>query len=170
MIPLLSAGHYLKQITSTFQGFFVLLTSTVIAMTSIQQGILVLTIAVVLDFISGCVASWTEHKQDNTTIKVYFFESGKMRLSVLKMVSYCMLIFFAWAMTILFFDKGMGLPGSTKQFKVTELVTGVCISIELWSNVENLKRSGFDIFDKIKTGSAAMWNLVKAVKNPNQDV
>lgn len=162
---LTSVLYYFKQFTSTISGFAVLLVSWIIALSSIQKGMLVLTIAVILDFISGCIASWIEHRRNNTSISVYFFESSKMRLSVLKMLSYCMFIFFAWTLTELFFDKGLGLPGSSKTFAVTEIVTGVCIAIEIWSNLENLKRSGFDVFGIIKKASSQVWSIIKAVKN-----
>src|SRR5690606_240318 len=128
------------------------------------KAIIALIVVFHLDFITGCIASWIEHKKNGDKVQVYFFESAKMRLSVVKGVTYCLLIFFAYIFSVLFFDVPIKLAGSTKHFTAVELITGVCICIEVWSNIENLKRAGFDIVGKISGTAKSVWKVVREIK------
>lgn len=164
-------AHYFAQIFvsikkgfTSITGLVTLLSSFIIALNGIQRAILALMLVFFLDLITGCIASWVEHRKNENRIKVYFFESSKMRLSVVKAISYMMLILFAWLLAGLFFDLPIGLTGSSKQFTVVELTTGACIAIEVWSNIENLKRAGFDVLGKAKSIIKQVYNFKDLLK------
>lgn len=166
---MIDAFGTLKKGLNSFGGFGVLVGSMVIGMSGMQKALLVLGIAIVIDFVTGTWASWIEYKNSGEKLdKPYFFESAKVRMSVVKAVSYALLIFFSYIFTVLFFDQPIKVLYSTKTFTAAEIVTGICIAVEFWSLIENTKRAGFDIFEKIRTGAREVWSVVKTIKHNDQ--
>jgi hypothetical protein len=160
----------LKKLFSTLQGFSIIsVVSFVIALSSIQRAIIALGLVFMLDWITGCLASWIEHKKNNTSIAVYFFETSKARLSVAKAISYGILILLSWLFTALFFDKKLDLVLSTRQYSIVELTVGVCIAIESWSNIENLKRAGFDVVGQFATLMKNIWKIKDSLNNKKDE-
>lgn len=147
------------------------LTSVFIALASLsgsKLALLFLSLALVADFVTGCWASWIECKQKEIQASVYFIESRKIRASFSKMITYGLLIAISWFLYVLFFDVLIGIPYSTKQFSLVELTIGLCISVELWSMIENMKRAGFDLIAKVQNIIKNAWQLFREVKGGGQ--
>ena len=168
--------HYLMQVPTAFKksfqslgGIATMIGGMAIGLTGMQKALIALAIVFHLDLITGCVASWIEHRNNKEKAKVYFFESSKLRLSVVKAVSYLMLILSSWLLGLLFFDMPISLYYSTKTFTPAEITTGVCIAIEIWSNIENVKRAGFDIVGKVTGIIKQVWDFKNLVKSGNNE-
>ncbi|HEY1025459.1 MAG TPA: phage holin family protein [Sphingobacteriaceae bacterium] len=167
--------HYIVQVPLSVKkslqstpGIITMIVGMEIGLSGIQKGLIALLLVFHLDLITGCIASWIEHKNSKTQTKVYFFESSKLRLSVVKAVSYIMLILCSWLLGVLFFDMPISLYHSTKTFTPAELTTGVCIAIEIWSNIENVKRAGFDVVGKFTNVVKQVWNIRNTIKSGNE--
>lgn len=134
------------------------------ALTEVKLALLILSVALIIDFITGCWASWIEFKRAKTTASVYFIESRKLRESFSKMVTYGSLIMISWGLSTAFFNTSFSLAYSSKQFTLVELTIGLCICVECWSMLENMKRAGFDLIGKIKLIIKNIWQLINAAK------
>ena len=145
-------------------GFIVVLISSFVALSSITKALIALTVMFLLDFLSGCFASWIEHKNSEEKAQVYFIESAKIRLSLVKLGAYFIIIIAGWILTELFFNETTGLVLSNKQFTYLELIVGLCIAAESWSNLENFKRAGFDIVGLLTKMAKQLWSLFRIVK------
>jgi phage-related holin len=113
---------------------------------NVEISLVVLFFAYTADFGTGLLASWTEKCTQKKRVKVYFFESAKARKSLVKAITYLMLIFFVWAFEKIFFIKKIEInEASGTQLTITVVAICACALIEILSIFENLKRSGFDI-------------------------
>jgi len=154
---------------TTAKGLVLLLISSIIALSSVQKAIITLLAVYILDFITGLIASWMEQKKSGKKIKVYFFQSSKVRMSIVKGIAYMVYIICAWFITVLVFDKNVGVMMLSKKFTIVEIVAGICIANECWSIIENFKRAGFDLIAKIKEISKQAWNLFNVVKTGKEE-
>ena len=169
-----SLGATIKKSFTSVHGVILLLGTISYSWTGLQKALVALGIAIVIDFITGIVAAYIEHRKGKKEVKTsldepiekspYFFQSGKARLTIVKAVSYSFLIFFSYIFSILFFDKPINLIWSTKTPTLTEIVTGICIAIEVWSNIENFKRMGFDLVGTVGSIAKTGWELFRKVK------
>lgn len=123
-----------------------------------------LSLALLADFITGCWASRIEAKQKGEKPSVYLIESEKMRLSFSKMITYGTLILVSWGLSIAFFNKPFQIAYSTKQFTLVEITIGLCVCVECWSMLENMKRAGFDLIGKVNVIIKNIWQLINAAK------
>lgn len=155
---------YIKDIFSSIKGVILFIISTIVAMNSLQQALMVLGIIIIVDYATGIFASWMEHKREKTPIKVYFFESKKTRSSILKVAGYSFFILSVWAISSIFFDQKIDLIYSSKQFSIVELTAGICIANEAWSVIENFKRAGWDLIGSITNASKKIWETIKTIK------
>lgn len=133
-------------------------------LTTMQLCLIFLFIAFVIDFGTGVLASYCEMKDQKLTVKVYLIESKKLRSSLVKAITYMMLIAFVFGFEKIFFIKEFTFSGiSDKSFTVTIIAIAACIVIELLSILENMKRSGYDLLGKIKTSAKKIWALKKTI-------
>lgn len=127
--------------------------------------LIILIVAIMLDFVTGMIGSYVEFKNGTATKpKVYFIESSKIRKSIVKSVSYLLLIVLVALFEIAFFTVNIPrLSEITLSRSLTgvEITIGICFLIEFWSILENFKRAGVDIIGKV----AAVFNKIKSAKD-----
>ena len=132
--------------------------------TDVTQAIKFLILVYFIDFVTGIYASYTEAKEvkksnndfDNkiiSKIKLIFdtISSEKLRKSVVKAITYLLLILLVFFVEKIFLIKAFQIVSiSDKQWTITLVAASVCIVIEMYSIfIENLKRAGFDIISKV---------------------
>lgn len=134
-------------------------------LSTIQLGLFFLFISFVFDFLTGVYASWVEWKNKKIQITTaYLIESKKLRKSVGKAIAYMAVIGFTYGFEIVFFIKSFHISASGAHLTITLVAIGVCIAIEFFSVLENMKRSGFDLIGKAKKGFNQFWDLFRSVK------
>jgi hypothetical protein len=159
----------IEVLLSSYIGrLFLLSAFTFPVISNLHFALLILLAAFIADFFTGWLASYMEIKRGDKPMPASgrSFESKKARESVVKGISYILLILGSVAMEFVFFDRKFNFSSLTqKELGVTELVVGFCFSIELYSTImENMKRAGFDVVAKITTASDVIWKLIKKVK------
>lgn len=168
---------YLKKIATSIQTMFTKPLSSALLFptlslslfTDIQTALLLLFFTFSLDFITGILASYIEHKKEPKEVKVYIIQSAKMRKSVVKAISYFVFIAFSFSFEKVFAIKAFSfLSISDKEFSITVLAVAFCVFIEFFSILENCKRSGFDIIGKAESLIKRVWKFISTVKG-NQD-
>ena len=123
-------------------------------LTSVQKALILLLIFLVIDFITGIIASWREKKDkekiDPTVKEQSLISSEKLKLSVVKAFTYASAILGVWGIEKVFFIRTFKFENiSTEDLTVTLIFVGFCCAIEFYSIVfENFKRMGFDISKK----------------------
>lgn len=150
---------------TSLKGWLAIFVGQFLAIGNVQRGLWWLLALFILDFVTGFIASVIEKKKAGIAPKVYFFESGRARDSLVKATGYCLFIIVVYALYDLFFDGKIGLPISTKSFTIVELAIGVCIGIESWSNIENMKRSGVDIVGTVQQAAKKLWQTFNIIKH-----
>lgn len=150
----------MEKIKNTVCGAF----GIIAALTGVKLALLFLSIALVIDFVTGCWASWIEFKRTKSGASVYFIESRKLRASFSKMVTYGSLIMISWGLSTAFFINPIPVAYTGKHPTLVELIIGLCICVECWSMLENMKRAGFDLIGKIKLIIKNIWQLINAAK------
>lgn len=127
---------------------------TVSVLTSVQKALILLLIFLVIDFITGIIASWREKKDkekiDPTVKEQSLISSEKLKLSAVKAFTYASAILGVWGIEKVFFIRTFKFENiSTEDLTVTLIFVGFCCAIEFYSIVfENFKRMGFDISKK----------------------
>ena len=150
--------------------------ATISLKSNISSMLIILVVAIVLDFITGMIASYVQFKNGKTEKpKVYFIESSKIRNSIVKTLSYLLLIGLVALFEIAFFTVNIPRLSEitfSKNLTGTEITIGICFLIEFWSILENFKRGGVDIvgkvviiFNKVKSAKDSVISLLKKNKN-----
>lgn len=139
-------------------------------LTTSQQAAIFLLICIILDFVTGILASWIEYMNDPLLLiakKKYVIESKKLRLTAVKFSSYAIGILGAWCIETIFFTKRITLEYiTTKDLTLTAFVIGFFCMVELYSIFfENIRRMGFDIIQKTKNIISEVSKLYKTIIN-----
>lgn len=151
-------------------GLFILIGSvTLAALSTVQLSLIFLFIAFAFDFLTGIYASWVEWKNKKLKIQTYLIESVKLRKSIGKAITYMAVISFTYSLELLFFIKSFNVAVSDQKITITLVAVGVCIAIEFFSILENGKRSGFDLIEKINTTAKNIWKTIRNVKGESND-
>lgn len=157
---------HIWEMLSSAWGVILLLVSTLIqslfSIEGFKFSLMALGVVFLVDFITGCWASWKEFKGQKSWS---FFESKKFRESIAKAGTYFIFIGMGWILWKLFFDAPIKLPFSTKGVNIIQIFFGICIAIESWSILENMKRLGFDLIGRISKTAEGFWQTIKKVKN-----
>ena len=139
-------------------------------LTTPQQAIILLAFSIILDFITGILASCIESKKiklDLSDSNIYIIQSSKLRITAVKFTCYTMGILSAWGIETVFLIRE--IPSghiSTENLTLTTVVTGFFCMIEIYSIFfENIKRMGFDIIQKTINISFEVWKIYKMIKN-----
>lgn len=119
---------------------------------------------IISDYITGIMASYIEDRKANVVPKVYFAESQRLRESGVKIVGYLLLIILSWFVSKYIYTDKIRLFGVIREFDALQLTLIISSSIEFLSNLENLKRAGFDIIGKISEGAKRIHVLIKDIK------
>jgi hypothetical protein len=161
MEPIIKIEPMLSQPT----GIVLLISTVTIAtLSTIQMSLLFLFISFIFDFLTGIYASWVEWKNQKIQITTYLIESKKLRKSVGKAIAYMAAIGFTYGFELVFFIKSFKISASGANLTITLIAVGVCVAIEFFSVLENMKRSGFDLIGKAKKGFAQLWDLFRTAK------
>ena len=121
------------------------------------------------DYVTGIIASWMEFKAGKRESDgVYFLSSKRLRESGVKVLGYCLVITFAVFLNQVFFPSGVVLFGVTAPLTVVEIALSGCTAIEFLSNLENMKRAGFDVVGKLSSGFKTVWGLVRQAKGEDK--
>lgn len=159
----------IEPMLSTPTGMIVLVSAITFAtLTTIQLSLIFLFFAFIVDFLSGIYASWSEWKSKKLQIKIYLIESAKLRKSVGKAIAYMAAIGFTYGFELVFFIKSFKVSASGVDLTITLVAVGVCIAIEFFSVLENMKRSGFDLIGKIKTSFSKGWDVFRTAKGESE--
>jgi hypothetical protein len=161
MEPIIKIEPMLSQPT----GIVLLISTVTIAtLSTIQMSLLFLFISFIFDFLTGIYASWVEWKNKKIQITTYLIESKKLRKSVGKAIAYMAAIGFTYGVELVFFIKSFKISASGANLTITLIAVGVCVAIEFFSVLENMKRSGFDLIGKAKKGFTQFWDLFRTAK------
>lgn len=158
-----SVKHLLEMLDS-WVGWLLMALSQVLAVAHVKAGIIALGVVFVFDFITGVAASYSIWREVKAQQSVYFLESRKMRNSLLKACTYLLFICMSWLVWYLFINGTVQLPMSDISVNIIEISIGICIAIECWSILENMKRLGFDLLAKISRVFKGFWKLFKIIK------
>jgi len=164
-----------KKVSTTSKGIVLSVpTLALLATFHIEVQLLIFLSALLLiDFVTGIMVSFkiakdkakedgkfvtkqnTDHKfWPRLMFKIRFYynviESGKLRLSLLKMTMYMFAIIGAKTIQSMFKIKPFSFSFSEAQFTITIVVISICCVFEVHSIVmENVKKLGWDLIDKI---------------------
>lgn len=156
-------SHIIEMCTSAW-GIIILALSTLFQalfqIDGFQFSLVALGVLYVADFLTGCAASW---KEANSIKSWTFFESKRFRESISKGVTYFVFIAMGWFLYKIFLDEPIPIPFSSKGVNVIQIFFGICIAIESWSILENMKRLGFDLIGKISTTFKGFWTAKKQI-------
>ncbi len=151
-------------------------TVTVISYHStVQNGLLFLAGVLTVDFITGVLVSKKKKKkyerENPQEAKKTLLSSEKMRLSLVKSLTYIAIILGVFAIEKIFFIKSFKWESVTDlDLTGTIIIIAVCSGIELWSIVmENVKELGFDLEAKILKVAKGGWKLFGAIKNGDEE-
>lgn len=155
---------------SSFSGrLFLFSAFTFPVFSNLHWALLFLLFAFIADFLTGWLATYQEIKRGERLMPPsgLSFESNRARESVVKGISYILLILGAAAIEYIFLDRKFKFDTMTsKSFGTTELVIGFCFAIEMYSTLaENMKRAGFDIFGKASKLIDSFWSFKKKLTN-----
>ncbi|MCO6147534.1 phage holin family protein [Flavobacterium sp. NRK1] len=143
-------------------------------LTTPQKAIILLGLFFTLDFITGICASYIEFKKNILPLpgseKQYVLQSAKLRLSVIKFITYGLAIIIAYAIEWTFIIGEFEPHSKLQKMTLTTFVIAFCCTIEIYSIFfENIKRMGFDIIQKVKNISKEGWKLYKTITNDNNN-
>lgn len=154
----------ISELASSVYGWIVLVLCQFLAIDGVQTGLILLLIMFTIDYVTGLSAAWKEGKgKENDS--PFFIESKKIRQSILKACTYLLFIFMSWMMWYLFFDGTVHLPVSTKDVNIISITIGICMAVEMWSVLENMKRLGYDFISKIHNAFTGFWDAFKKISN-----
>lgn len=155
-----------SELLTSIWGWLVLAVCQIFMVTGFKAGFIGLGILYFLDLASGVGASWVESKKDQERIKSapYFIESKKIRGTLVKAIVYFLFVFASYILYVTFFNGTTGLPMSDKEFNIVSITFALCMSIEIWSILENSKRMGYDVIGKLRKTFKGFWKVVDDVK------
>ena len=123
-----------------------------------------------IDFVTGITASWIEKNDSKEHNKKYFIENHKLRKSLTKVMSYLFLIIVTHYFAIIFGINELTIPILNIKTTLITIAFSICISIEVYSVIENLNRIGFDLFGEIKKVIQGIIKIVKFLTNSKKKI
>lgn len=141
-----------------------------------QLGIFLLLGLMILDFVTGVLASWNLWKDSKieSNFWKYGFSSSRIRLSLVKSVTYFLFIICAYGIERIFKIKTFNADSYTEhKITITLLAIAISCAIEFYSIFfENLPKAGFSIekkvnaiFVKVKTALTSVKELTNNDNN-----
>ncbi|MCZ2393048.1 MAG: phage holin family protein [Chitinophagales bacterium] len=167
-IAFLRLWEQFLSLLGSFWGWVLLILCELVMIPGVKVGLIGLGVVFVLDYITGLSAYWIEWRKDKVKNDIetpYFFQSKKMRKSLVKAITYFLFVAMAWLMWFMFFDGTMRFPMSTREFNVINIAFGICIAIECWSILENMKRMGYDLIGAIGKAFKNFWKTYHVIKD-----
>lgn len=139
---------------------------TLPVLSTIQQALWLLFWLMVLDFITGVMASGHEKKEAEKTkpelVNESLISSEKLKKSGFKILLYMCSILAVYRVQKIFMIKSFSVSFANIELSIALMVVLFWCLVELFSIVfENFKKMGFDVVKKIST----IFSTVKTIKN-----
>ncbi|HAP94535.1 phage holin family protein [Epilithonimonas hominis] len=161
--------HALLFLTAVKKPAVAIPTIGMVSLSDCQLGIFLLIILMLLDFITGVFASWViwENSKVESKFWKYGFTSTRIRLSLVKCVTYFLFILCAFGIEYIFKIKSWKAENYTEHTITLTLITiAIACAIEFYSIFfENLPKAGFDIEKKVKLIFVKVKKAVTSVKD-----
>ena len=139
-----------------------------VSFSSCQMGLFFLLMLMTADFITGVLASWYLWKDSKiqSNFWKYGFSSAKIRLSIVKSVTYFLFILLSYGIEIIFRIRSFGSNSYTDhEITLTLIAIAIACAIEFYSIFfENLPKAGFDLEKKMKAIYVKIKRAVTSVK------
>jgi hypothetical protein len=139
-----------------------------LTLSNCQLGIFLLFGLMILDFVTGVLASWNLWKDSKieSNFWKYGFSSSRIRLSLVKSITYFLFIICAYGIEQIFKIKTFSAESYTDhKITLTLFAIAIACAIEFYSIFfENLPKAGFSIEKKVKSIFGKIKNAVKSVK------
>ncbi len=142
-IKLFISKHFLKIITAVLAYF-----------SPIQHLLIATLVFAFADFITGVLASRKLAKAEGKTNWTDWWQSKKMQKKIFDIVFYLLAIILAYYFEKLFFDY--------INFPVSRLTAFIILSVEFWSNMENL-----GVITGLPLNKKAFFDFINSIRNPN---
>lgn len=165
-------GGILNLITKSPKSIFFL--TPIVALpelTTTGRALYVLAVLFIVDFITGITAGYLEFKKTNpttsnsNTANKYFIQSTKLRLSVIKFITYSLSLLVANGIEWAFIEKEFKPHNTLNTMTLTTIVIGFLCIVEIYSIVfENFKKMGFDVLEVIKKISDKCRDIYRIIK------
>lgn len=140
-----------------------------ITLSDCQWGISLLFVLMLFDFVTGVLASWSLWK--NSKIESSFWQKGftsvRIRESVVKSITYFLLIMCAYGIETIFKIKTFKAESYTEhQITLTLAAIAIACAIEFYSIFfENLPKAGFSIEVKVKAIFVKVKSAISSVRS-----
>jgi len=156
----------LKEYYTAGGGLMVIVSAAFSNLTGIQKLMLLLLGAVFVDLVTGIMAYHYEWKKEGKpSVKGYLIQSSKLRQTYAKGASYLLMIGLVyWMSNLIFADVKITMFGILRPLSIVEFFIASIIGIEIWSNLENLKRMNVDIIGKAMEIISKGHEIVKGAK------
>lgn len=119
---------------------------------------------IIIDYVTGIWATYIEYKNSGEKPEVYITKSKRLRESGTKIVGYLLILILAWFISKNIYTEKISLFGVIREFDVLQLALIISSGIEFWSNLENVKRAGFDVVGKFEGIVKRIWQLIRGVQ------
>ncbi len=141
-----------------------------LSFTTLQLAIILLIIMIFIDYVTGVLASYFEHKENGQKGNVWF-TSQKTKLSILKVITYFLFILLTAGIQEVFKIKTFAFEKyADVEFSISLFAIAICVAIEFYSIFwENLPKAGFDIPKKIVSVYQSFKKLVLSIKGKNDE-
>lgn len=156
----------LKEYFTGSGGIMVVLSAAFSNLTGIQKLMLLLLAAIFMDLVTGIMAYHYEWKKEGKPyVKGYLIQSSKLRQTYAKGASYLLIIaLIYWMSNLIFADVKITLGGLLKPLTIVEFFTASLIGIEVWSNLENMKRMNIDLLGTVTKILSKGWEIFNGAK------
>ena len=172
MINIKSYEHYITGILTSIKKPAVLIpTIGILELTNLQLALALLFGLLFIDYITGVLASWINHKKQFGTSfwkdSVNGFSSEKWKKSLVKTITYFLFILTTWSIEKVFQIKHFNTSYSNiGNITITLGAIAISCGIEFYSIFfENLPRAGFSIEDKCTKVFDKVKSIFTKVKN-----
>ena len=140
---------------STLKAFLLIPILAVPFVIKTEYTILLLLCLMVVDFATGVLASNEKRKRylktDEALKGKFTISSGNLKKSGVKFLLYFTTIITAFFMEKIFFIKSFSFDFSEAELRITIIVIGFWVCVEVYSIVfENIRELGFDLYGYVK--------------------
>ena len=175
MINIKSYEHYITGIlTSIKKPAVIIPTIGILELTNLQLALALLFGLLFIDYITGVLASWINHKKNFKTSfwkdSVNGFSSEKWKKSLVKIITYFLFILLTYEIEYIFQIKSFTSDYSDLKITITLFAIAISCGIEFYSIFfENLPKAGFDIEKKFMKLFDKAKSIFTKVKNFNDE-
>lgn len=160
--------HIIAIITAVKKPTIIIPAVGLMSFSSLQLGMFLLLILMAIDFAAGVLASWNiwHNSKVESNFWKYGFSSSRVRLSLVKSITYFLFIICSFFIEIIFKVKSFGVTAySDHEITLTLIAIALSCAIEFYSIFfENLPKAGFDIWQKLKLIAVKVKTAVTTVK------